>query len=92
MLNFQDECKFNETVPVFKEVANWIYSTEPKPVPIKAIACSQWIRREIIATGWLGNTDIAISSFPKETTVEECEYMNKTKLCRDNFMAHSAKS
>jgi hypothetical protein len=77
--------------PVFQKVNYWVYSIEPKPVPIKAISCSQWIRRKIVATGWLGNTDIAISSYPKETSMEECAAMNISKSCRDNFMLQTGK-
>ena len=81
ILDFKDECTINTTAHIFKEVQYWIYSTEPKPRPVLATVCTQRIRKRVISTGWLGNTDLVLSTLPKETTSEECAILLDTKQC-----------
>ena len=76
ILDFKDECTINTTALIFKEVQYWIYSTKPKPRPVLTTVCTQWIRKRVISTGWLGNTDFP-SSLRRTCDVPATYYVDR---------------
>lgn len=89
LLQFDDITCDKEPSNKYEEVVYTLETTRPMPEIIVGWACSTWIRRKVVTTGWLGDVDFVISTIAKDTTYQQCKDLQKNVNCDGHPMVRT---